>query len=88
MISLHRFMIVFWILTGLTALVAGAKTLQNPDSLKKIKEQLKEIAEELKIKEEDCMCILYVSFVVFGFVGVTLALFRRIRTYFKERRNK
>lgn len=88
MISLHRLLIGFWILTGLLALVVGAKTLQNPDNLQKIKEQLKEIAEELKIKEEDCMCILYVSFVVFGFVGVTLALFRRIRTYFRERRKR
>ena len=88
MISLHRFLIELWILTGLLALIVGVKTLHTPEYRDKIVEQLKEISEELKIKEEDCMCILYVSFVVFGFVGVFLALFRRIRTYFKERRNK
>jgi hypothetical protein len=88
MISLHKILIGFWILAGLLALVAGVKILHVPESRERILEQIREIAEELKIKEEDCMCILYVSFVALGFVGVTLALFRRIRTYFRERRNK
>jgi hypothetical protein len=88
MISLHKILIGFWILAGLLALVAGVKILHVPESRERILEQIREIAEELKIKEEDCMCILYVSFVALGFVGVTLALLRRIRTYFRERRNK
>ena len=56
MISLHKILIGFWILAGLLALVAGVKILHVPESRERILEQIREIAEELKIKEEDCMC--------------------------------
>jgi hypothetical protein len=77
---------LLWILLGLLALIIGTKYMHNPENRRIFREQLKEIAEELKIKEEDCICIVYVGFVVLGFVGATVALVRRLRKYL--RRNK
>ena len=86
MISLMKILTLLWILLGLLALAMGTKYMHNPENRRVFREQLKEIAEELKIKEEDCICIVYVGFVVLGFVGATVALVRRLRKYL--RRNK
>lgn len=86
MISLMKIITLLWILLGLLALIIGTKYMHNPENRRIFREQLKEIAEELKIKEEDCICIVYVGFVVLGFVGATVALVRRLRKYL--RRNK
>lgn len=86
MISLMKIITLLWILLGLLALIIGTKYMHNPENRRVFREQLKEIAEELKIKEEDCICIVYVGFVVLGFVGATVALVRRLRKYL--RRNK
>ena len=86
MISLTTITFGVWTIAGLMALAMGTRVLLKDENMSAIKEQLREIAEELKITEEDCMCILYVSFMVFGLVGVSLALIRRIRAYYKRRR--
>lgn len=77
---------VIWILTGLLALAIGTKYMNKPENRELILKQVKEIAEEIKIKDEDCICIMYVGFVLLGFVGATVALFRRFRKHL--RRNK
>ena len=86
MISIAKTIALIWILTGLVALAIGTKYMNKPENRKELHEQLKEIAEEMKIKEEDCICIMYVGFVVLGFVGAMVALARRLHKYF--RRNK
>ena len=86
MISLMKIIMLFWILIGLLALIMGTKYMHNPANKQAFHEQLKEISEEMKIKEEDCICIIYVGFVILGFVGVIIALIRRLRKYL--RRNK
>ena len=85
-ISIAKTIALIWILTGLIALAIGTKYMNKPENRKVLHEQLKEIAEEMKIKEEDCICIMYVGFVVLGFVGAIVALARRLHKYF--RRNK
>jgi nitrate/nitrite transporter NarK len=84
MFSLTKAIALIWILTGLLALVIGVKYMNKPENRKAIQEQLKEMAEELKIKEEDCLCIMYVGFVVFGFVGASVALIRRLKGYLRK----
>lgn len=85
MISMTTIALGAWTITGLVALVMGTKVLCKPENLEKVKEQLREIAEELKITEEDCMCILQVSFAALGFIGVALVAWRRLKKYFKEK---
>ena len=86
MISIAKTIALIWVLTGLVALAIGTKYMNKPENRKELHEQFKEIAEEMKIKEEDCICIMYVGFVVLGFVGAMVALARRLHKYF--RRNK
>jgi hypothetical protein len=83
MISITKIIAGIWITTGLVALVWGTRALHNPQSRQKVKEQIKELAEELKITEEDCLCVLYVSFFVAGFAGIGIAAYRKIRNYLK-----
>lgn len=77
---------LIWILTGLLALAIGTKYMNKPENRELILKQVKEIAEEIKVKDEDCICIMYVGFVLLGFVGVAVALLRRFRQHL--RRNK
>jgi hypothetical protein len=84
MISFIVVIIGVWVLTGFIALVLGTKALTNPMNREEIHEQFKEIAEELRITEEDCLCILYVGFMAIGFAGVSLALFRRLKRYLRR----
>lgn len=86
MISLVKTTALIWILTGLVVLIIGTRYMNKPENRKVLHEQLKEVAEEMKIKEEDCICIMYVGFVVLGFVGALAVLLRRLHKYF--RRNK
>ena len=86
LISPIKVFMLFWIVTGIGALVIGTKYIHNPATRQALHEQLKEIAEELKLKEEDCICIMYVGFIFLGFMGALVALFRRFKKYL--RRNK
>lgn len=86
MISVIKIIALLWVLAGLGALYIGVKYINEPQNKQSIQHHIKELSEEIKIKEEDCLCILYVGFVVVGFVGVVVALIRRIKEYL--RRNK
>lgn len=86
MISVIKIIALLWVLAGLGALYIGVKYINEPQNKQSIQHHIKELSEEIKIKEEDCLCILYVGFVVVGFVGVVAALIRRIKEYL--RRNK
>ena len=81
MISFMKILFLIWIIAGLVALVIGTKYMHNSTNRKALHDHIKEIAEELKLKEEDCISIMYVGFVVLGFVGGAIALFKRLKKY-------
>lgn len=77
MALLPKIFLLFWIITGLIALTWGCRCMYNPKNRQKLKEQIKELSEDFEITEQDCISILYVGFVVFGFISVPLTLFRK-----------
>ena len=83
MISFTKIVFLVWIALGLVALAIGTKYMNRPENRKILHDQLKEIAEELRIKEEDCISVMYVGFVILGFMGVAIALIRRLKKYMK-----
>ena len=85
-IPLAKIVTTMWILTGLIALAIGTKYMNKPENRKILHEQLKDIAEELKLKEEDCICIMYVGFATLGIVGATVALYRRFKNYIRRKK--
>ena len=63
-------LLILWMISGLVALVMGVKALHKPENRETLQEQLDELSAEFNLKEDTCLCILYVAFVVFGFAGI------------------
>ena len=78
---------IFWIVTGFIALVLGVKAMNDSEIQDSIREHLEVIHEEFHIKREDCICVLYVSFVLCGFIGVSLVALRKLKNILKGERN-
>lgn len=76
--------LVVWITVGLMALTWGVRIIHAPGNKGKLDKHLKDLADEFGIEEENCLCVLYVSFVALGFVGVLVAAYRKISSYFKR----
>ena len=85
MASFTRILVITWILIGFVGLIWGTKALRNPANKKWIEEHIKELANEMKVTEEDFICMLYVAFYATGFIGVILAAYRKFRAYIKEK---
>lgn len=76
---------IIWIIAGLVALFIGVKAMHDEELKGLVKDHLEVMRDEFRIKREDCVCLLYVSFVLFGFVGVTLVVLRKIKNVIKGR---
>jgi hypothetical protein len=86
MISITKIIFGTWVITGLIAIVWGTKAIYSSPNSDKVKSHFKEMLEELKITEEDYMCVLYVSFFVAGFLSLTLNSYRKLRNYIRRRK--
>ena len=86
MISFIKIIFLIWIITGLIALAIGTRYMNKPENRKALYDQIKEVAQDLKLKDEDCICIMYVGFVLLGFVGASIMAFRRLKN--RIRRDK
>lgn len=77
-------LLILWIISGLSALVMGVITISKPENKGLLDKQIKELSEESELREEVCFCILYVAFVVFGFAGILIALYRKAKVWWRK----
>lgn len=77
-------LLILWMISGLAALIMGVKVMHKPENKETLQEQLDELSAEFKLQEDTCLCILYVAFVVFGFAGISIALYRKAKTWWRE----
>ena len=76
--------LIVWVLSGLIALGMGVKAMHKPENKETLQEQLDELSAEFNLKEDTCLCILYIAFVIFGFVGIAIALYRKAKVWWRE----
>ena len=77
-------LLILWIISGLAALVIGVMTANKPENKGFLEKQIKELSDESGIQEETCLSILYVGFVILGFVGLSIAFYRKVKTWWRE----
>ena len=77
-------LLILWMISGLVALAIGVITANKPENKGLLEKQIKELSEESGLQEETCLCILYVGFVILGFVGLSIAFYRKVKTWWRE----
>ena len=74
-----KLFILYWMVSGMVSLFWGCVVINKPENHKKFRQDVKELAEESEIPIEIMYGIVYASFVLFGFIGVPVAIFNRIK---------
>ena len=78
MIIFAEIIVAIWIIFGVAALFWGCRNMHDPKNKELLDGQIKELSSDLNLPEKDCMGILYVSFLLFGFLAVPIVLIRRV----------